>query len=896
MAFLSAFVVFCTTYALILPAITLENQELHTHSEACYDENGALICGLSETDTKRLMGYASETGNGRVIITVSKGGLVVQPDPVSGEYEIFAGKTYNVDVAYNGLKIDPGKYYVTFTSVANISLDQRGTLLLEANTGEMADVGSWYFQENEDGTVWLIFDINDRIQSFSHIDLVADVVCQFDYIDKPLEFDGIIKVNLKYNENTSKTVVNKWARSTQDQPGKIKWGTEIYGNSQSEITGNLLMDTISGGNHYYTEDDMERGIAFEATWYDGNFDDPNNRGESHTWTVTKDTPGLTWTEDGWNYIMPEKVQCTKCKKEITLGNDNWLYYFAYTSTMGESDKDYGNKASIDGSEDTGILGAVPSESTGVIVKTAEYKNNGTDKSDDEIEWTIKTTIFGKQKGEYDYYWHLWDAMTVDVAKRSDPLHNGLDQAAVTAAINGESFPVPEISKATADDRICWECSWTETSEGGVASKREIALYSRCNCTEDTCSRWMDGKCQDKEENGFCHCWCFKDDVELTFIYRTEVGTLVEDYTDQGTQVSNNVQLNNVYFPNGVKKSRNIDSSGARVPLSGVFSKGLTDLPDGDNDYKAEYTITVNEMMEDLAPLQSLVIDDTMTSTLAFLPDTMKIYKEDAKGIKEQVPSEQYTLSYRPNEKNEETGELENLLKITLQAEALGPYKYTLVYQAGVSGGNAHYTYSNKASIKLSGQTYDVGGTEYRVPAAAISGQSYGATVYKFDSDTGLPLRGAEFGLYKVIDGQEDGELLHTYTTDSSGIVQVETNTQEGVGVFLETHVLYYLKEEKAPDGYQLDDTKHYFWFCDNEDSDSCSKSAEFGGSQYNGQCIYTFETNPTIYDIRISNKSISNAYELPETGGPGTTILYIGALLIMISAAIILYKNQKRKE
>lgn len=142
---------------------------------------------------------------------------------------------------------------------------------------------------------------------------------------------------------------------------------------------------------------------------------------------------------------------------------------------------------------------------------------------------------------------------------------------------------------------------------------------------------MDGKCQDKEENGFCHCWCFKDDVELTFIYRTEVGTLVEDYTDQGTQVSNNVQLNNVYFPNGVKKSRNIDSSGARVPLSGVFSKGLTDLPDGDNDYKAEYTITVNEMMEDLAPLQSLVIDDTMTSTLAFLPDTMKIYKEDAKG-------------------------------------------------------------------------------------------------------------------------------------------------------------------------------------------------------------------------------------------------------------------------
>lgn len=75
---LSALVVFCTTYALILPAITLERsliceteehvhtdacyadtvvpetKELgcalaeHTHSDACYDEGGALVCGTEE--------------------------------------------------------------------------------------------------------------------------------------------------------------------------------------------------------------------------------------------------------------------------------------------------------------------------------------------------------------------------------------------------------------------------------------------------------------------------------------------------------------------------------------------------------------------------------------------------------------------------------------------------------------------------------------------------------------------------------------------------------------------------------------------------------------------------------------------------------------------------------
>ncbi|MGN1344811.1 MAG: SpaA isopeptide-forming pilin-related protein [Traorella sp.] len=46
---MAAFVVFCTTYALILPAITLEKdlnceKEEHTHTEECYQEEKTLIC------------------------------------------------------------------------------------------------------------------------------------------------------------------------------------------------------------------------------------------------------------------------------------------------------------------------------------------------------------------------------------------------------------------------------------------------------------------------------------------------------------------------------------------------------------------------------------------------------------------------------------------------------------------------------------------------------------------------------------------------------------------------------------------------------------------------------------------------------------------------------------
>lgn len=50
---LSCIVVFCTTYALIMPAVTMSRdtacgKEEHTHTEACYDESGALICGREE--------------------------------------------------------------------------------------------------------------------------------------------------------------------------------------------------------------------------------------------------------------------------------------------------------------------------------------------------------------------------------------------------------------------------------------------------------------------------------------------------------------------------------------------------------------------------------------------------------------------------------------------------------------------------------------------------------------------------------------------------------------------------------------------------------------------------------------------------------------------------------
>lgn len=53
---LACMVVFCTTYALILPAVTMEKEnkvldcpyQVHQHTSDCYDGEGNLICGQAD--------------------------------------------------------------------------------------------------------------------------------------------------------------------------------------------------------------------------------------------------------------------------------------------------------------------------------------------------------------------------------------------------------------------------------------------------------------------------------------------------------------------------------------------------------------------------------------------------------------------------------------------------------------------------------------------------------------------------------------------------------------------------------------------------------------------------------------------------------------------------------
>lgn len=1018
MACLAAAVVFFTTYALILPAVTmekepcqisehvhtddcyiLENGELvctekedsgHQHTDDCYEQTRVLACGeeehthteectpveasekeefqpeqseeefqpeqskeelLSEEisrtdemsspitfqadqsnpaakadqsnptvkagnrteDTKRLYAYAEEQGS-KVEITISDSKGQLEADAVTGEYDVKAGETYNVRVAYTGDVLEQGRYYVTFAS--NIDLTQNGTLDCTDNQGTQLNAGRWYFEEKEEGVVWLVFDITGDLSNHSNIVLTADVTCKFDYVDEPVKFDGNITVNIKHNEETSKTDVSKWA-SGEVSDQKINWRTQIDGNSASRIVGNTITDTITTPNtHYFAEEDKAAGISFEATRYkpESAFIEGNII-ESHRWTVRPEDSNLAeWTETGWKYTMPQKITCEDCNQEIELGNDDWRYYLRYTSTvkdgLGEGFIRYENKASIDGDESTGRTTTGGGNDKAAVVKTGTFHhdNNGdADKDnlyqDDTIDWTLTVEIPGaEENSKYDYGWHLWDTMIVKSGNKDIEWDNPLQNITVTAVIGGKEYTVPQYDTpevTNSDCPICWRNTYSskrELEDGTtIYPNQEISFYSRCQCTETTCADWKNGDCNGKHGDGtFCECWCLTEDATIIFQYSTPAGNLTTEYGGQNAGLVNSVDLNNLQpdpSKDGAFSSVKIAESEDGVPIPGVFTKQLTDQADEANGYLAEYTITVNEAMADLGSLQDLTIEDTMTKTLAFMPATLKIQAQDAKENSRELTEgedQDYTILYDPSAAEA------NKLTIKLNHRALGAYKYTLIYDASVSGnGTAGITYENDASVKLFGQSYTVDGGAVDVPEAVISAETYGATLYKYDvNDYNKPLGGATFGLYT-----ESGVLIHTYTTaeegTSKGIAQIATMPEEGV--ILHPHVLYYVQELAAPKGYQLDDTKHYFWFCNNKEEITCSRSDEYGLPPIDAKCVYSQKTDENIVDLEISNREIKKEYELPETGGSGNA-WYMFSGSVLIAGSLICYIRQRRKK
>ena len=814
-----------------------------------------------------------EANGGTYFFTLLDFNNVELPKDENGNYIAEANEGYKLTISFSSPEgFAPGTYQYQVPNGLMVDGGE-GDFVLKDGT----NVGSWVVTDT--GLITLVF--NEHMNSRTDITISATMGIHFPEQEDPIDFDGLIKVTVKPPvQQEYPTVLSKWGLPNEDA-GKINWTVRIDGYADSQIPGNILTDQVALSDwsrpHSYTESDIAGGITFGVS-------DPG--GGWHAWHVSADDPHLIWDETGWSYKIPKTVTCDYCG-ELELGNEGWSYYINYTSTPTKLNTpgtfDYENKVTIDGQTAWGWSNFNHGQITAEIIKDGSFV---ADASGGVFLWEIQATIPGRVEGQRaEYSWFISDEMRLldESGTSIGRLHNDANLSMVTATYNGTTIRIPRIQDATDSDMFAWDNAWTAT-ENGISHTRNINLLCRCQCTPETChwtgcgEYWFQKDDGTWATNGFCQCWTETQNMTFTFLYKTSDLSVIEGYGSLGYKVNNHAQL--FYMPDSGSSVR-VSYDDATVTIPNLFEKQLTNDFDG---YTAHYKITVNEGKLVLTNGTPLTIHDVMTETLVYISGSLVITAEDANGnlttLKQGVD---YTVTYDgTGGATDEHGRPVHILDIVILRPQ--PVMYILDYDATLTiptGVTEAVKYTNSATITLWGEKITDTTVEKVYAEINISAKNYKVEMFKTCAESGEPLGGATFGLYNA-----HGGLITTGVTDADGKLTFQSNIIEGI--ILREHILYYMQELQAPPGYQLDDTKYWFCFCNKMDN-TCQTCIELTAGT-NAQRI-PFEE---VGKVHVTNQLMN--YDLPATGGPGIYPLILVSVIFMITPLVYRFIRRRKRE
>lgn len=310
---------------------------------------------------------------------------------------------------------------------------------------------------------------------------------------------------------------------------------------------------------------------------------------------------------------------------------------------------------------------------------------------------------------------------------------------------------------------------------------------------------------------------------------------------------------------------------------------------------------------------TFTMHDTLSEGLTFNKDSVKVTVNGTLIENTADTSNKYTLTYPTVEGSEDTftitfteTQLKNLVKHTGDTDEDPKFGATIVVEytatlndkalnKDVETNKAHLEYTNNPS----GNGTGIGKT----PEVPVYVYDFDLTVDKFDGTnqtgqnpaTTKKLKGAKFVLYRKVttDGTEKDEYYYWNKTDKKvdwvgnvGEASVVTTDDNGAATFNGLAAgTYYLKETKAPDGYntQKEDAKVEIKAVYNTDgtlkadADGCKLQHGAEGKHY-----YQVES--------IANKA---GAVLPSTGGIGTTIFYVLGSILALGAAVLLIAKKR---
>lgn len=217
---------------------------------------------------------------------------------------------------------------------------------------------------------------------------------------------------------------------------------------------------------------------------------------------------------------------------------------------------------------------------------------------------------------------------------------------------------------------------------------------------------------------------------------------------------------------------------------------------------------------------------------------------------------------------------------------------------------------NEAYLGVNTDPYDKGSYEKTEVEKEV--YTYGINVDKVDANDLVALLGAEFKLYSDKECTKEIKFV-----DSDGYY-TRAKDQESAGVTLKTNGLgqvilggldvgtYYLKEVKAPGGYQLPKDKDAVTtIVLTDDKIGTGEDAKNGQdgvleqekTSATGNMVVANSTsiiNNNVISFQLGNNK--PGFELPTTGGMGTVLFTAGGLVIMACGAALVLVTLKKKK
>lgn len=435
--------------------------------------------------------------------------------------------------------------------------------------------------------------------------------------------------------------------------------------------------------------------------------------------------------------------------------------------------------------------------------------------------------------------------------------------------------------------------------------KSFYLVNRCECTDsDLCIEEKNDKCYSSklsEYPGWCTCWNQGDNATLEIEYKNAVNgangeMILQDQntiSDNGTMVyENNVTLTGSCINSSGKLTELvIRKARADVQYGEMFDKTEKVKASGEGGYVSEFRITFNKEGADMSKFDAdgdgkydsvVVLEDSMEN-LKYLTGSMKITAEDDEGnLIELVAGTDFDVN---------THQTEDGCNLEIKLFKLGKYLYYIDYETQVFADSSDKMVEirNKAMLKSrTSSTYN-----YKRRFAYEEDWDfvkYEVDVLKVDYENAQKyLEGAVFALCT-----EDGEEIARHTTDKNGKALFATNANEGI-VF-KTDTLYYLEEKQAPEGYDINTHKYWFYFSNSKNPELESEmKAKYPGIDIKN--VVPKKENSSEGDdgpdFIITNEKM---FTLPETGGNGIIMYFsAGAFLIALSAVGIIILRHRFK-